>query len=98
MGGADMDLLLVLIATATFPAACLGFVLWMGRIEESIPQAVQRAVREPDPLPVLAIPVRRPVPPVAAIPAQRTDEAVAAPQRLEGSRSEAVSLGGSTNL
>lgn len=101
-----MDLLLVLLATATFPVACLGFVLWMGRLEDSIPGAVRRAARAPDPPPVLAIPVRRPAPAIVAIPAQRSDEppvpgvpvaAVGSAQRLEGSRSDELSLGGSTN-
>ncbi len=71
-----MDLLLVLLAAALFPVACLGFVLWMGRIEDTLPGAVRRATRKPDPLPVLAIPVRRPAPAVV-IPAQRTDSSVA---------------------
>lgn len=71
-----MDLLLVLLAAALFPVACLGFVLWMGRIEDTLPGAVLRATRKPDPLPVLAIPVRRPAPAVV-IPAQRTDSSVA---------------------
>jgi hypothetical protein len=70
-----MDLLLVLLAAALFPVACLGFVLWMGRIEDTLPGAVRRATRNPDPLPVLALPVRRP-PPALVIPAQRTDSSV----------------------
>lgn len=73
-----MDLLLMLLAAALFPVACLGFVLWMGRIEDTLPEAVRRANRKPDPLPVLAIPVRRPAPAVV-IPAQRTDSPVALP-------------------
>lgn len=71
-----MDLLLVLLAAALFPVACLAFVLWMGRIEDTLPDAVRRARRKPDPLPVLAIPVRRPSPAVV-IPAQRTDSPAA---------------------
>jgi hypothetical protein len=78
-----MDLFLVLLAAATFPVACLGFVLWMARIEDSIPDAVRRATRSPDPAPVLAVPVRRATPAaVVAIPEQRTEPpvvAVAAP-------------------
>lgn len=54
-----MDLMLVLLAVTAFPVACLGFVLWMGVIEDSIPAGVRRAVREPDPAPILAVPVRR---------------------------------------
>ncbi len=54
-----MDLMLVLLAVTAFPVACLGFVLWMGTIEDSIPAGVRRAAREPDPAPILAVPVRR---------------------------------------
>lgn len=58
-----MDLMLVLLAVTAFPVACLAFVLWMGVLEDSIPAGVRRAAREPDPPPVLAVPVRRtPVP------------------------------------
>ena len=68
-----MDLLLMLSVVVAFPVACLGFVLWMGRVEDSLPGAVRRAVRTPDPPPVLAIPVRRPASPVAVIPLQRRE-------------------------
>jgi hypothetical protein len=68
-----MDLLLVLLAAAVFPVACLGFVLWMSRIEDSIPDAVRLATRTPDPPPVLAIPVRAPAPVGVAIPEQRRE-------------------------
>jgi hypothetical protein len=68
-----MDLLLVLLAAAIFPVACLGFVLWMARLEDSIPEAVRRATHTPDPPPVLAIPVRRPTPAAVAIPVQRSE-------------------------
>ena len=72
-----MDLFIVLLAAATFPVACLGFVLWMARIEDSIPDAVRRATRSPDPAPVLAVPVRRATPDaVVVIPAQRTEPPV----------------------
>ena len=54
-----MDLILVLLAVTAFPVGCLAFVLWMGVIEDSIPAGVRRAVREPDPAPILAVPVRR---------------------------------------
>lgn len=68
-----MDLLVVLLAAALFPVGCLGFVLWMARIEDSLPEAVRQTSRKPDPLPVLAIPVRRPVPVQApVVPAQRS--------------------------
>lgn len=61
-----MDLMLVLLAVTAFPVACLAFVLWMGVIEDSIPAGVRRAVREPDPAPILAVPVRRTAVPEAA--------------------------------
>lgn len=73
-----MDLLLVLLAAATFPVACLGFVLWMARLEDSIPDAVRRASRSPDPAPVLAFPVRRATPQAVVIPEQRTEPPVVA--------------------
>lgn len=74
-----MELFLVLLAAATFPVACLGFVLWMARIEDSIPDAVRRATRSPDPAPVLAVPVRRAAPAaVVVIPEQRTEPPVVA--------------------
>ena len=55
-----MDLLVVLLASALFPVGCLAFLLWMSRIEDSIPDAVRKATRMPDPPPVLAIPVAPP--------------------------------------
>jgi hypothetical protein len=80
-----MDLVLVLVTAAVFPVVCLGFVLWMGRIEDTIPASVARSVRRPDPAPVLRVPVRRPRPATvvttapastpARIPAQRADAA-----------------------
>ena len=54
-----MDLMLLLLAVAAFPVACLAFVLWMGVIEDSIPAGVARAARQPDPPPILMVPVRR---------------------------------------
>ena len=74
-----MDLLLMLLVTMAFPVGCLFFVLWMGRIEDSLPEAVRQAARKPDPEPVLAIPVRQPaqpVQPVVTIPVQRTEPPV----------------------
>ncbi|HEX4977599.1 MAG TPA: hypothetical protein VFV40_07005 [Nocardioides sp.] len=54
-----MDLMLVLLAVTGFPVGCLAFVLWMGTLEDTIPADVRRAVRRPDPPPILAVPVRR---------------------------------------
>jgi hypothetical protein len=72
-----MDLVLVLVAAAVFPVVCLAFVLWMGRIEDTLPASVARSLRRPDPPPVLRVPVRRPAVGVA-IPAQRTGSAAPA--------------------
>jgi hypothetical protein len=72
-----MDLVLVLVAAAVFPVVCLAFVLWMGRIEDTLPASVARSLRRPDPPPVLRVPVRRPAVAVA-IPAQRTGSAAPA--------------------
>jgi hypothetical protein len=85
-----VELILVLLVSATFPVAGLGFLLWMARFEDRLPDAVRRRVRRPDPPPVLAIPVQR---------AQPAAERLR-PQVPEGSRSVALpaaSLGGSTN-
>ena len=72
----------------TFPLLCLGFLLWMARLEDSLPAAVRKAERQPDPAPILAVPVLPrevepvvPAPEVAAggdvvpvrMPAQRTE-------------------------
>ena len=38
-----------------FPLVCLGFLLWMAHLEDSLPAAVRRSERRPDPPPILAI-------------------------------------------
>jgi hypothetical protein len=53
-----MQLVTMLALVVTYPVLCLGFVLWMARFEDSLPDAVRKAVRTPDPPPILAIPVR----------------------------------------
>ena len=64
----------VIFPMLALPGLCLAFVLWMGVIEDSIPSGVARAVREPDPAPILAVPVRRTA--TAAAPARSArDEA-----------------------
>ena len=80
-----MDLLLMLLVATAFPVGCLFFVLWMGRIEDSLPGAVRQAARKPDPEPVLAIPVRQPVQPVQPVqPGQLVQPVVTIPvQRAE---------------
>lgn len=67
-----MDLVSALVTAAVFPWACLGFVLWMGRLEDDLPAAVQRAERQPDPPPVLAIAIPRKS--SSEIPEQRRPE------------------------
>ena len=60
-----MQLVTMLAVVLTYPVLCLGFVLWMARFEESLPDAVRKAVRTPDPPPILAVPVRPPAEPTA---------------------------------
>ncbi len=53
-----MQLVTLLAGVALFPFFGLGFLLWMARLEDSLPEAVRRAARRPDPAPILTIPVR----------------------------------------
>jgi hypothetical protein len=62
-----MQLVTMLAVVVTYPVLCLGFVLWMARFEDSLPDAVRKAVRTPDPPPILAMPVRRPAEPVEPV-------------------------------
>jgi hypothetical protein len=89
-----MDLLLVLLVAAAFPVGCLFFLLWMARLEDSIPTGVRRASRTPEPAPVLAIPVRRPVgePPTAAVPAPEPVPAASGVIPAQRSEPRAVAL------
>ena len=57
-----MDLFLALLAATTFPLVCLGFLLVMARLEDSIPAGLHRIGRTPDPAPIVAVPVRRTAP------------------------------------
>ena len=57
-----MDLFLALLAATTFPLVCLGFLLVMARLEDSIPTGLHRTGRTPDPAPIVAVPVRRTAP------------------------------------
>lgn len=50
-----MQLLTLLLGVALFPFVGLGFLLWMARLEDSLPAAVRRAERSPDPAPIVAI-------------------------------------------
>lgn len=84
----------MLLGAMLFPVAGLALILWLNRLEETLPRDVETARRHVEPPPILAIPVRsadvtRPV----TIPAQRAPtETVQA-----FSRSAGLSLGGSTN-
>lgn len=42
-----------------FAPACLVLLLWLSRIEESLPSAIERAQRAPAPAPIVSIPVQR---------------------------------------
>ena len=53
-----MQLVTMLAVVVAYPVLCLGFVLWMARFEDSLPDAVRKSVRTPDPPPILAMPVR----------------------------------------
>ena len=81
----------MLVGVTLFPVACLGLLLWLTHLEETLPRAVRAATREPAPPPITAIPVRRSAVVAVAAP-------VVPAQRVQAfSRSEAMSLGGSTN-
>ena len=108
-----LHLLTMLAGVAVFPWLCLGFLLWMAWLEDSLPAAVRRSGRTPDPAPILAMPVNPvtqvdppgPVTPVDAVaPVDAVDavmpgqrQAPPAPQASVVSRSTEPSLGGSTN-
>lgn len=93
-----LHLLTLLAGVLIFPWLVLGFVLWMAWVEDTLPAAVRRSGRTPDPAPILAIrvepdvltPAPAAVQVVQVVPGQR--------QASEVSRSTAPSLGGSTNL
>lgn len=51
------ELLTMLAGVLVFPWLCLAFLLWMSWLEDSLPAAVRRTGRTPDPEPILAIPV-----------------------------------------
>jgi hypothetical protein len=72
-----LELLMMLGGVLLFPWLLLGFLLWMAWVEDSLPAAVRRSERTPDPAPILAFPVGppeaapAPVPAVPAVPEQR---------------------------
>lgn len=84
-----MQLVTMLAVVVAYPVLCLGFVLWMSRYEDSLPAAVRKAVRTPDPPPILAVPVLPRVPATTdatsptvvdlVVPEQRTGPGPSAP-------------------
>ena len=76
-----MQLVTMLATVVVFPVLCLGFLLWMAAIEDSLPEAVRKAERQPDPPPILAIPV----PPRTEEPAVVPPAAVHLPTQRAGS-------------
>ena len=75
-----MQLVTMLATVVIFPVLCLGFLLWMAAIEDSLPEAVRKAERQPDPPPILAIPV----PPRTEEPAAVTPVTVHLPTQRTG--------------
>ncbi len=51
--------MLMLGGALLFPVAGLFFLLWLARIEDTLPRDVRSAQRRPAPAPILAVPVRR---------------------------------------
>jgi hypothetical protein len=79
-----MPVVVSLLGVMLFAPALLGFLLWLGHLEDTLQRDVGRAMRRPEPPPILAIPVRSPLQPTlgtqpapqpqpqpAAIPEQR---------------------------
>jgi hypothetical protein len=101
-----MQIALTLIGAMLFPIGTLALLLWLTRLEETLPARVEAAKRRPAPPPILAMPVRGSealapvapaVAPVVAIPEQRPAPAIeVVPAQREASA--VLSLGGSTNL
>ena len=92
------ELLTMLAGVLVFPWLCLAFLLWMSWLEDSLPAAVRRTGRTPDPEPILAIPVEpAPAAPASARPVTLPDQREPVQASLVA-RSAEASLGGSTNL
>ena len=88
-----MQLVTMLAMVVTFPLLCLGFLLWMARLEDSLPAAVRKAERQPDPAPILAVPVVprevEPAPAVTEAPAAATATSFV-PVHMPAQRTEPV--------
>ena len=103
-----MTIALTLAAAMLFPVAALVLLLWLTRLEETLPRAVEAARRKPAPPPILAMPVRGseavapvvPALPAVTLPEQRPAPAIeAVPTHGPAQRetSAVLSFGGSTN-
>ncbi len=57
----------VVATCAAVPLACLGLLMWLAWLEDTLEDSVRKSVRRPAPEPILAIPVRRPT--IPAVPA-----------------------------
>lgn len=96
------ELLTMLAGVLVFPWLCLAFLLWMSWLEDSLPAAVRRTGRTPDPEQILAIPVE-PAPAEPALAEPVSAQPVTLPDQREPvqtslvARSAEASLGGSTN-
>jgi hypothetical protein len=102
---------IVIGSALLFPVACLGVVLWLGHMEDTLSRDVHRSRRRPDPAPILAVPVqaragRQPLAPAPRVPPTPRPMPMPMPQMVrtvqavqtpEVARSAALSLGGSTN-
>lgn len=80
-----MELVTMLATVVTFPIVCLGFLLWMAHLEDTLPAAVLRTGRQPDPAPIREVPVG-PVPEPAPHPAPAGELVVMAPVHLPAQR------------
>ncbi len=102
-----MSEIAVLVGAMLSPLLALGLLLWLTHLEETLAPAVHAAQRKPPPPPILAVEVRpsaattaaATAATAAAVPEPRP-KPVPAPAPTLGqafSRSDTLSLGGSTN-
>lgn len=64
-----MQMVLVLTGALLSPLLGLALLLWLDRLEEGLPRAVDAALRQPTPEPILAIPLRSDQPSPTQAPA-----------------------------
>ena len=68
-----MPVVVILVGALLFAPALLGFLMWLSHLEDTLQRDVRRARRQPEPPPILAIPVSvvdQPTTP-AVVPEQR---------------------------